>query len=120
MADSVIAGWSGHDFQSRLFWIKASSLLDDAQHYVVEVTYEADAPKSFDDVVVKYDPPRQSATGFPIAADFHQIKFHMDGAGRFGFEDLTDPVFLGAKTFSLLQRLQDAKKTRLRTRLLRS
>lgn len=74
------------------------------------MTYEADAPKSFDDIVVRYDPARQSATGSPIVADFHQIKFHMDGAGRFGFEDLIDPKFLGAKTVSLLQRLVAAKK----------
>ncbi|CDZ30823.1 Hypothetical protein NGAL_HAMBI490_56950 [Neorhizobium galegae bv. officinalis] len=110
MAEAVIAGWSGHDFQARLFWIKAAALLDPHQHFVVEVTYEADAPKSFDDVVVRYDPARQSASGPPISADFHQIKFHMDGSGRFGYGDLIEPKFLGAKTVSLLQRLVAAKK----------
>ncbi|MER9124253.1 SAVED domain-containing protein [Mesorhizobium sp. M0959] len=110
MADAVIANWSGHDFQARFFWIKASALMDPDQHYVVEVTYEADGPKAFDDVIVKYDPGRQSATGSPISADYHQIKFHMDGAGRFGYEDLTKPDFLGGTAFSLLQRLQNAKK----------
>ncbi|WP_378942672.1 SAVED domain-containing protein [Mesorhizobium sp. ANAO-SY3R2] len=110
MADAVIANWSGHDFQARFFWIKASALMDPDKHYVIEVTYEADGPKSFDDVVVKYDPGRQSATGTPISVDYHQIKFHMDGAGRFGYEDLTKPEFLGAKAFSLLRRLQNAKK----------
>ncbi|WP_408913618.1 SAVED domain-containing protein [Brucella pseudogrignonensis] len=110
MADAVIANWSGHDFQARFFWIKASALMDPAQHYVVEVTYEANGPKSFDDVVVKYNPGRQTATGSPVLADYHQIKFHMDGAGRFGYEDLTKPEFLNAKAVSLLQRLKDAKK----------
>nr|WP_010657909.1 SAVED domain-containing protein [Brucella anthropi] len=110
MAGAVIANWSGHDFQARFFWIKASALMDPTQHYVVEVTYEADGPKSFDDVVVKYNPGRQSATGSPITADYHQIKFHMDEAGRFGYEDLTKPEFLGATSFSLLERLRDAKK----------
>lgn len=110
MADAVVANWSGHDYQARLFWIKASALRDPAQQYVIEVTYEADAPKSFDDVVVRYDPPRQNALGFPIVADYHQVKFHMNVAGRFGYEDFVRPEFLGAKTISLLQRLKDAKK----------
>ncbi|UIJ85269.1 SAVED domain-containing protein [Rhizobium leguminosarum] len=109
MADAVVAGWSGHDFQARLFWIKASALLDPHKHFVVEVTYEANGPKSFDDVVVRYDPGLQSPTGAPIAADHYQIKFHMDGAGRFGYADLVDPKFLGATAFSLLERLRDAK-----------
>jgi hypothetical protein len=111
LADAVVASWSGHDYQARLFWIKASALRNPAQHYVIEVAYEANGPKSFDDVVVRYDPPRQSATGYPVAADYHQVKFHMNIAGRFGFEDLVKPEFLNAKTISLLQRLQDAKKS---------
>jgi hypothetical protein len=107
MADSVKARWHGDNYQARVFWGNAFNLLDPAS-CVVEVTFEADGPKAFDDVVVKYDPPIPSSGAERVAADFHQVKWHVELGGRFGYEDFVDPDFIGATKFSLLQRLQQA------------
>ncbi len=56
MADAVIAPWHGGNYQARIFWQNALNLLSD-HACVIEVTFEANGPKVFDDVVVKYDPP---------------------------------------------------------------
>ncbi|MGH6864805.1 MAG: SAVED domain-containing protein [Methyloceanibacter sp.] len=77
---------------------------------MVEVTFEADGPKAFDDVVVKYDPPVARSGPDRISAEYHQIKWHVETGGRFGYEDFVDPKFIGAQSFSLLQRLQQAGK----------
>lgn len=111
MASSVVPGWHGHDYQARFFWIRAAALRNPQSAHVVEVSYEADGPKAFDDVIVKYDPPRPGTGGFRVSVDYHQIKFHAVQSGRFGYSDLTDPAFIGAKSFSILQRLQTAKAT---------
>lgn len=111
MANAVEAGWHGHDYQARFFWIHASALRNPEQSHVVEVSYEADGPKAFDDVIVRYDPPRTSTGPHRIQVDHHQIKFHVTVGGRFGFRDLTDPAFIGATSFSILQRLEQAKRT---------
>lgn len=57
MATSVLANWHGHDYQARYFWIEASRLKNPQQDFVVEVSYEADGPKAFDDVITRYNPP---------------------------------------------------------------
>jgi hypothetical protein len=56
MADAGMARWHGDNYQARVFWENAFNLLM-PHSCVVEVTFEADGPKAFDDVVVKYDPP---------------------------------------------------------------
>lgn len=110
MADAVIPRWHGDNYQARVFWLNALSLLDSTS-LVVEVTFEANGPKAFDDVVVKYDPPAPSPGRERIAAAYHQVKWHVTAAGRFGYESLIDPAFIGAKTVSILERLRDAKAT---------
>lgn len=109
MANAVVAGWQGHDYQARFFWVHASALRDSDQTNVTEVSYEADFPKGFDDVVVRYDPPCPGSQGYRIAVHHYQIKFHVIAAGRFGYEDLVDPAFTGGTAVSILQRLQEAK-----------
>ncbi len=109
MANAVVAGWQGHDYQARLFWYYASFLKDRTRSDVIEVSYEADAPKSFDDVVAKYHPPRPGYGSERIAAEYFQIKYHVVSGGRFGYEDLVDPEFINAQSKSLLQRLKEAK-----------
>ena len=112
MANAVEARWHGDNYQSRFFWIHAASLLDPERPEVVEVTFEADGPKAFDDVVVRYEPGRPRASGpGRITVDYHQIKWHVDRKGTFGFEALTDPKFIGAETVSILERLQQAKRS---------
>lgn len=110
MSKAVAPRWHGDNYQSRFFWVHAASLLDPEKPEVVEVTFEADGPKAFDDVVVRYDPGRPRASGpGRITVDYHQIKWHVDSSGRFGFEDLTDPKFIGASAVSILERLKVAK-----------
>ena len=103
-----MARWHGDNYQSRVFWENAFNLLEPTS-CVVEVTFEADGPKAFDDVVVKYNPPIPRSGSDRISADYHQIKWHVDTGGRFGFEDFISPDFIGAKSISLLKRLQQAR-----------
>jgi hypothetical protein len=110
MADAVVARWHGDNYQARIFWENALNLLL-PHSCVVEVTFEADGPKAFDDVVVKYDPHVAGSGPERVSAEYHQIKWHVQSGGRFGYEDFTDPDFIGAKSFSLLERLQQARKT---------
>ena len=110
MVDAVIARWHGDNYQARVFWDNALNLL--SQHScVVEVTFEADGPKAFDDVVVKYDPPVARSGPDRVSAEYHQIKWHVETGGRFGYEDFTEPDFIGARSFSLFERLQQARRT---------
>ena len=110
MADAVVARWHGDNYQARVFWENAFNLLS-PHSCVVEVTFEADGPKAFDDVVVKYDPPVARSGPDRVSAEYHQIKWHVQTGGRFGYEDFTEPDFIGARSFSLLERLQEARRT---------
>ncbi|MFB4385278.1 hypothetical protein RAC79_18920, partial [Agrobacterium sp. LR_9] len=108
MADAVIANWDGHDYQARFFWIHASGLRNPETPHVIEVSYETDGPKGFDDVVVRYSPGQAGRRSFRVETAHHQVKFHVNQAGRFGYEDLVNPEFIGATAFSILQRLKEA------------
>ena len=110
MVDAVVARWHGDNYQARIFWENAFNLLL-PHSCVVEVTFEADGPKAFDDVVVKYDPPVARSGPERVSAEYHQVKWHVQTGGRFGYEDFTDPNFIGAQSFSLLERLQQARNT---------
>ena len=107
MADAMVALWHGANYQARVFWDNALNLLM-PDSCVVEVTFEANGPKAFDDVVVKYDPPVPRSGPDRISAEYHQIKWHVERGGRFGYEDFIEPNFIGARTVSLLERLQQA------------
>lgn len=109
MVDAITATWHGGNYQARVFWENALNLLDE-NSCVAEVTFEASGPKSFDDVVVRYDPPVARSGPHRIDAEYHQVKWHVDTGGRFGYEDFIDPKFIGAKSISLLQRLKDARE----------
>jgi hypothetical protein len=108
MAEAVTARWHGDNYQARIFWQNAFNLLL-PNSCVVEVTFEANGPKAFDDVVVKYDPPVPRSGAERISAEYHQIKWHVETGGRFGYEDFVLPEFIGAQTFSLLERLKQAR-----------
>jgi hypothetical protein len=110
MVDAVTARWHGDNYQARVFWENAFNLLL-PYSCVVEVTFEANGPKAFDDVVVKYDPPVVRSGPERVSAEYHQVKWHVQTGGRFGYEDFVDPDFIGAQTFSLLERLQQARQT---------
>ncbi|MEQ9152777.1 MAG: SAVED domain-containing protein [Bauldia litoralis] len=103
MARSIAARRHGDDFQARLFWLRAVSLLDPHSN-VTKVAYET-GPKSFDDIMVEYDPKAapQDHEGRPILRRHSQCKWHTT-AGVFGHADLIDPAFINAERYSLLQR----------------
>lgn len=105
-----MARWHGDNYQARIFWENAFNLLL-PHSCVVEVAFEANGPKAFDDVVVKYDPPVVRSGPERVSAEYHQVKWHVQTGGRFGYEDFVDPDFIGAQSFSLLERLQQARKT---------
>ena len=109
MTQAVAARRHGDDFQSRLFWLRAASLLD-PEGATIKVGYET-GPKSFDDIFVEYDPGRapQDHEGQAILRRHTQCKWHTT-AGTFGFADLADPAFLNAQRFSLLQRALAAQQ----------
>lgn len=110
MSKAVVPRWHGDNYQSRFFWARAALLLDPNQPDIIEVTFEADGPKAFDDVVVRYNTGRPSSSSpGRVTVDYHQIKWHVDRSGRFGFEDLINPEFIGATSVSLLERLKQAK-----------
>lgn len=113
MANSLEPSWNGNDYQARFFWYHAAALRDDEQQHVIEVTFEADGPKGFDDVVVRYRAPGRSTSSRPgrVSVDFHQVKFHAVQGGRFGYQDLVRPEFIGATAKSILEGLRDAKKS---------
>lgn len=108
MADAGVPRWHGDNYQARIFWRNALSLLDPSSN-VVEVTFEADGPKAFDDVVVRYDPPVVRSGPDRISAEYYQVKWHVERGGRFGFEAFVNPAFIGATKFSILERLQRAR-----------
>lgn len=110
MADAVMARWHGDNYQARVFWENAFNLLL-PNSSVVEVTFEANGPKAFDDVVVKYEPAVARGGPERVTAEYHQVKWHVALDGRFGYADLIDPEFIGAKSFSLLERLKQARET---------
>lgn len=108
MADQVLARQQGDDFQARIFWLEAANLLRD-ESAVRMVMYET-GPKAFDDVVVEYarEGAPQDHFGNPILRDHRQCKWHVR-PGDFGFNDLTDPKFIGGTSVSFLQRARDAQ-----------
>lgn len=108
MAKAVVARQQGDEFQSRIFWLAAANLLDEASP-VRRVLYES-GPKAFDDVVIEYTPQGapQDHFGKPILRDHKQCKWHVKG-GDFGVADLIDPAFIGGSSYSFLQRARAAQ-----------
>lgn len=108
MAKSNVARRQGDDFQARLFWLKAASLLD-PHSPIISVSYET-GPKGFDDIRIEFDPRKAPCDheGRPISREHIQCKWHTT-AGSFGYADLIDPSFINADRFSLLQRAHHAQ-----------
>lgn len=108
MAQANVARRHGDDFQARLFWLKAASLLD-PQSGVTAVAYDT-GPKSFDDILVAYDPGAAPLDhlGNPILREHIQCKWHTK-SGAFGYRDLIDPAFINAPRNSLLHKAHQAQ-----------
>lgn len=108
MTRANVARRQGDDFQSRLFWLRAASLLD-RRSPVIKVAYET-GPKGFDDIWVEYAPQGAPLDheGHPIVRRHIQCKWHTT-AGVFGHADLVNPEFINAERFSLLQKAHQAQ-----------
>ncbi len=117
MSRALVATWHGGDDQARRFWRQALMLLMPNMH-VTAVTFEADGPRTFGDIVVHYEPhkpasgPASGSTSGSTRApcEYFQIKRRGAHEERFTYESQTDPSFINASAHSILQRLADAKK----------
>ena len=108
MAQANVPRRRGDDFQARIFWLNAASLLD-PDSPVVRVAYEF-GPKAFDDILIEYNPDQapRDHDGVPICIEHIQCKWHTK-ASRFGYQELIDPTFINASRHSLLQRAYQAQ-----------
>ena len=96
----------GDVFQGMFFWYQAARLLRPSP-VVGRVTIEHDTAAGVDDVSVRYLPPGIDAGGRSCAADYFQVKYHVDRRGEYAAASLCDPNFIRS-TRSLLQRFHDA------------
>ena len=103
MAKSINAIQNGLELQALLFWQHACRLFDDGSG-VVEVGFEINGADGFDDLMVRYDPPRADAYGSYIHTDYEQVKFRAGRGGTLTASDLMDPAAIGATSESLLQK----------------
>ena len=108
MTQAVAVRRDGDAFQARIFWRKAACLLDPSSP-VTQVGFES-GPKGFDDVWVAYTPDHAPGDheGRPILREHIQCKWHVS-VNDFGYADLTDPEWINANKFSLLQRARMAQ-----------
>lgn len=106
MVHAVGARTQGDDYQARFFWLNACRLLM-PNSQVVRVVYENPDTLYFDDVAVYYKCDVAIERGEHCKSDHYQVKFHVDHSGRFSYQSITDPAFLGAKKMSLLQRVNN-------------
>ncbi|WNG20826.1 SAVED domain-containing protein [Cystobacter fuscus] len=97
----------GDIFQGMIFWWNAAMLLRPSSK-VVRVTIENDKAAGVDDVSIHYAAPGIDAGGRPCAADYYQVKYHVDRSSEYAADSFCDPSFINA-TRSLLQRFHDAR-----------
>ena len=113
MTQSLVAPLAGMRYQAWLFWARAAQLLVPDSN-VVEVGFEQPGVRSFDDIVVRHDPPLQASLTEQLAMEHVQAKYHIGPKGAFTVAAMTDPKFIGAESIPLLGLLGDAYR-RLRS-----
>ncbi len=106
--NAVAARLDGDVFQGMFFWLKAAGLLN-PRSKVARVSIEHDQADGVDDVAVHYSAPGIDAGGRDCAADYYQVKYHVDQRSEYAAATFCDPKFIKAKR-SLLQRFHDAQK----------
>jgi len=94
------------EYQHQFFWIQACRLFNGDN--VARVAIELPGIRAFDDVVTTYRTPVLDPFGHPVIADHFQLKFHLTQRAVIRASDLITPEFIGATTFSLLDRVRDA------------
>jgi hypothetical protein len=106
---SVVPILLGEDYQNVYFWIQAARLfMEDAPAEAVFV--EHPIIQAFDDVVVVNRVPQYSHDQRLIEVDHYQLKYHVDGRETIKALDLSTPSFIGATTYSLLDKAYAATK----------
>jgi hypothetical protein len=105
--NQVAARMEGDVFQGMIFWWHASMLLRPSSK-VVHVTIENDSAAGVDDVSIRYAAPGIDAGGRQCAADYYQVKYHVDRRSEYAADSFVDPSFINAAR-SLLQRFHDAR-----------
>lgn len=103
----VAARMEGDVFQGMIFWWHAAMLLRPSSK-VVRVIIENDKAAGVDDISIHYALPGIDAGGRPCAADYYQVKYHVDRSSEYAADTFCDPSFINA-TRSLLQRFHDAR-----------
>lgn len=110
MANPISARLNGDGYQARHFWQYALEMLD-VNSGISNISYDFSDKKSFDDVVITYDPPRGQGRIARLKKHYMQIKWQATLGHEFGYEDLIDPKFINATSVSLLERLRDANNS---------
>lgn len=103
----VAARIEGDVFQGMFFWLHAARLFN-AGSKVARVSIEHDQAAGVDDVSVHYSAPGIDAGGRECAADYFQVKYHVDLSSEYEATTFCDPGFIKSKR-SLLQRFHDAR-----------
>lgn len=103
----VAARIEGDVFQGMVFWLHAAMLLRPSSR-VARVSIENDQAAGVDDVSVHYVAPGINAGGRSCAADYFQVKYHVDRSSEYTSDTFCDPAFVNT-TRSLLQRFHDAR-----------
>ena len=103
----VAARIEGDVFQGMFFWLQAARLLK-TDSRVTRVSIEHDRAAGVDDVSVHYVAPGVNAGGRDCAADYFQVKYHVDQSSEYASSTFCDPTFTNAKR-SLLQRFHYAR-----------
>jgi SMODS-associated and fused to various effectors sensor domain len=108
MTQAVSVRRDGDTFQARLFWLRASQMLN-LHSSIARVGFEC-GPKSFDDVWVEHiaNMAPLDHEGLPVLREHTQCKWHVS-PGQYGYKDLIDPAFINAESHSLLQRARQAQ-----------
>ncbi|WP_169713762.1 SAVED domain-containing protein [Paludifilum halophilum] len=114
MSNAVIARKDGDDYQAYFFWLQACQLFYDTG--VKKVGFEDDAYKSFDDIAVFHDTPELDAFGQSVEADYYQVKYRVVQGEHITYENLTKPSLIGAKEYSILERLYKAYQQSIENR----
>ncbi|AWT37323.1 hypothetical protein DM785_16535 (plasmid) [Deinococcus actinosclerus] len=104
MAQAIKPRHEGEYLQARLFWLWVCKLFQ-PHTSVNQVGFELNDAKSFDDVVVRYRKPIPDGRGAVTAVDYMQVKHHATHRGSVTVASLADPVFIGATSTSLLQKV---------------
>lgn len=108
MSNATSARQFGDDYQALVFWKYATMMLSGALQ-IEKIIYENDKIKSFDDIVLHYSKP-QRFRSTNIMNDYIQVKFHMSKTDMFTVDNLINPKFINADTYSILDNILRAYK----------